>query len=50
VKELIEVRDADINARDNNGITALRYVRSNQNFDIVAYLVSPGGIKRVGSF
>ncbi len=40
VKELIEERNAEINARDRGGGTALRYARRN----IAAYLVSHGGI------
>ena len=45
MKELIEVRNADINARDNSGITALSYVRKNEKADIVAYFISHGGIE-----
>ena len=45
VKELIEVRNADINARDNDGSTALRLVRDNDNAGLAAYLVSHGAIE-----
>jgi hypothetical protein len=44
VKELIEVRNADINARNDSGRTALRLARDNGKSDIAAYLVSHGGI------
>ena len=44
VKELIEVRNADINARTDSGRTALRLARDNGKSDIAAYLVSRGGI------
>ena len=44
VKELIEVRNLDINARDNGGWTALRWARLYNKSDIVAYLLSKGGI------
>jgi ankyrin repeat protein len=40
VKELIEERNAEINARDNDGWTALRLARH----EVAAYLVSRGGI------
>jgi hypothetical protein len=43
VKELIEVRNAEINARMNNGLTALRISRDRGKPDIVAYLLSHGG-------
>ncbi len=39
IKELIEVRNAEINARDDRGRTALRYARNRNKADIVAYLV-----------
>jgi hypothetical protein len=45
VKELIEVRNADINARNDNGWTPSRVARSNGKADIVAYLISKGGIE-----
>ena len=45
VKEFIEVRNAEINARDDDSWTALRYARDNDNADIVSYLVSHGGIE-----
>jgi serine/threonine-protein phosphatase 6 regulatory ankyrin repeat subunit B len=44
VKELIEVRNVEINARDDIGWTALSYARLNNHADISAYLVSQGGI------
>jgi len=44
VKELIEVRNADINARTDSGRTALRMLRVNGNADFDAFLVSRGGI------
>jgi len=43
VKELIEVRNADINARNNEGKTACRLARDKGHQDIVAYLQSQGG-------
>jgi hypothetical protein len=45
VKELIEERNAEINARDDAGITALWYARQYHNPDVAAYLVSHGGIE-----
>ena len=45
VKELIEERNAEINARNDAGETALRCARDGNNRDIVAYLVSHGGIE-----
>jgi ankyrin repeat protein len=45
VKELIEVRNADINARDDRGRTALGLARLNENADIPVYLISHGGIE-----
>ena len=47
MKELIEERNAETNARDNVGRTALRYARQLNKPDIAAYLVSHGGIERV---
>jgi len=44
VKELIEERNAEINARDNHGSTALRLARDVNKDDIASYLVSHGGI------
>jgi len=44
VKELIEERNAEINARDKQGGTALRDARQGNNADVAAYLVSRGGI------
>ena len=45
VKELIEVRNAEINARDDDGRTALWYARVNGYADVADYLVSHGGIE-----
>ncbi len=45
VKELIEERNAEINARDDNGRTALSLARQQNNDEIAAYLVSHGGIE-----
>ena len=45
VKELIEERNAEINARMNGGSTALRLARQNNKPDVAAYLVSRGGIE-----
>jgi ankyrin repeat protein len=45
VKELIEVRNADINARNDKGWTPSRVARCNGKADIVAYLISMGGIE-----
>jgi hypothetical protein len=44
VKELIKERNAEINARDNNGRTALTYARRYDNHVVAAYLVSRGGV------
>jgi len=44
VKELIEVRNAEINARTNYGETALRWARNRGKGDVVAYLISHGAI------
>jgi ankyrin repeat protein len=44
-KELIEVRSADINARDDDGWTALSFARVNGHADVADYLVSHGGIE-----
>jgi len=44
VKELIDERKAEINARNNGRHTALRLARSDRKFEIAAYLVSHGGI------
>ena len=44
VKELIEERNAEINARTDNGRTALRVANEYNKADIAAYLVSHGGI------
>ena len=45
VKELIEVRNAEINARINGGWTALWWARLYDKADIAAYLVSRGGVE-----
>ena len=45
VKELIEERNAEINARDDRGRMALRHARDRNKPDIAAYLVSHGGIE-----
>jgi hypothetical protein len=47
VKELIEERNAEINARINNGMTALSVARYKAKDDIAAYLVSRGGVDDV---
>ena len=44
VKELIEERNAEINARDSDGWTALMYARQESELDVASYLVSHGGI------
>jgi hypothetical protein len=44
VKELIEERDAEINARDGRGRTALRKARNFNKHDVAAYLIPHGGI------
>jgi hypothetical protein len=45
VKELIDERNAEINARMNGGRTALTWARRYNKPDIAAYLVSRGGIE-----
>jgi hypothetical protein len=45
VKELIESRNAEINARDNDGRSALRMARDQNKPDIADYLVSHSGIE-----
>ena len=45
VKELIEERNAEINARSDDGRTALRMARQYNKPDIAAFLVSHGGIE-----
>ena len=45
VKELIEERNAEINARINGGLTALWFARQHNKPDIATYLVSRGGIE-----
>ena len=44
VKELIEVRHAEINARDNDGRTALWWARQKRVVEIASCLVSRGGV------
>jgi ankyrin repeat protein len=44
VKELIEERNAEINARDDDGRTALWEAREKGYDEIAAYLVSHGGL------
>ena len=44
VKELIEERNSEINARANVGRTALWCARQHNNADIAAYLFSHGGV------
>ncbi len=44
VKELVEERNAEINARDRGGETALTTARQFNELDIAAFLVSHGGI------
>ncbi len=45
VKELIEERNAEINARINGGWTALVWARQLNKPDIASFLVSHGGIE-----
>ena len=45
VKELIEERNAEINARLNGGQTALSLARARNKPDVSSYLVSRGGIE-----
>jgi len=45
VKELIEERNAEINARDNGGRTTLTFARQKNHADVASYLVSHGGIE-----
>ena len=44
MKELIEERNAEINARTDEGWTALRCARQQNKPDVAAYLVSHGGL------
>jgi len=44
VKELIEERSAEINARTDDGRTALRVANHYNKPDVAAYLISRGGI------
>ena len=44
VKELIEERNAEINARDDDGRTALMCARTCHKYNIVSYLLDHGGI------
>jgi cytohesin len=45
MKELIEVRNADINARDDDGDTVLFLARRHGKANIIAYLISCGAIE-----
>jgi hypothetical protein len=45
VKVLIDVRNAEINARDDDGKTALSRARNYHKAEIAAYLISLGGIE-----
>jgi len=45
VKELTEERNAEVNAKDKDGRTALLLGKNHGNPDVAAYLVSHGGIK-----
>ena len=45
VKELIEERNAEVNARTDSGRTALRVANRYDKPDIAAYLISHGGIE-----
>ncbi len=45
VKELIEVKNADINARNDDGRTVLRIARRSRKANSIAYLISKGGIE-----
>ena len=45
MKDLIEVRNADINAKDDCGWTVLTTAINRRKADIVAYLISKGGIR-----
>jgi ankyrin repeat protein len=45
VKELVDERNADVNARDSDGMTALTWARRRNNPIIAAYLISHGGIE-----
>jgi hypothetical protein len=44
MKELIEERNVEINARGENGETALRMANDEDEPEVAAYLVSHGGI------
>ena len=45
MKELIEERNAEINARDDEGRTALRRARDEEKLDVAAFLSEHGGIE-----
>ena len=45
VKELIEERNAEINARNDGGRTALWFARQYHKPEVASYLVSHGGIE-----
>ena len=44
VKELVEERNAEINARNGDGHAAMRVARLHNKPDVAAYLLSHGGI------
>ena len=45
VKELIDERNAEINARDSDGRTALMYARQESELEVFSYLATHGGIE-----
>ena len=45
MKELIEERNAEINARDDEGITALGWASAEEKFHVAAFLSEHGGIE-----
>jgi len=45
LKELIEERYAEINARDNNDRTSLRRARDENKHDVASFLAEHGGIE-----
>jgi ankyrin repeat protein len=47
MKEIIEERNAEINARSNSGLTALIWARMKGNDDTAAYSVSRGGVDNI---
>ena len=44
VEELIVDRDAEINARDDEGRTALRWASAEEKFHVAAFLSEHGGL------